>query len=162
MPICLIDPSALCCVCGQVLGVDALGCKDSQVSGVGVEAGAVFADVGVRAGALRGCSQAVAAGVSLLCGTARGFQEVFNDVFAVASAGGVWKDMIISCGENIYCAKVENVLAPIGEVAVIGSPARQVGRGSRRDHGVGRVRAAETGWPILTNSSPRSWPGTST
>ncbi len=44
--------------------------------------------------------------------------------------GYVWvvdrkKDMIISGGENIYCAEVENALAghpAIGEVAVIGRP----------------------------------------
>jgi hypothetical protein len=49
MPICLVDPSALFCVCGQILCVDALGCKDCEVGGVGVEAGAVLADVGVWA-----------------------------------------------------------------------------------------------------------------
>ena len=49
MPICLVDPSALFCVCDQSLCVDALGCKDSKACGVGVEAGAVLADVGVRA-----------------------------------------------------------------------------------------------------------------
>jgi hypothetical protein len=62
MPICLVDPSAFCCVCGQILGVDALGCKDAKVRRVGVKAGAVLADVGVRARTLRGCSEAVAAG----------------------------------------------------------------------------------------------------
>jgi hypothetical protein len=54
MPIGLIDPSALCCVCGQLLGVDPLGGKDYHVCGVGVKAGAVLADVGIRARALRG------------------------------------------------------------------------------------------------------------
>jgi hypothetical protein len=62
MPVCLVDPSALCCVCGQLLGVDALGCKDSEVGGVGVKAGAVLADVGIGARSLCGGSQAVAAG----------------------------------------------------------------------------------------------------
>src|SRR5690606_20379376 len=35
------------------------------------------------------------------------------------------KDMVISGGENVYCAEVENVLAPhpdIAEVAVVGRP----------------------------------------
>ena len=43
--------------------------------------------------------------------------------------------MIISGGENIYCAEVENVLAghpAIVEVAVIGRARREVGRGSGR------------------------------
>jgi hypothetical protein len=31
MPIRLVDPSALFCVCGQILCVDALRCKDSKV-----------------------------------------------------------------------------------------------------------------------------------
>jgi hypothetical protein len=42
-------PSALFCVCGQVLGVHALGGEDCEVGSLGVKAGAVFADVGIRA-----------------------------------------------------------------------------------------------------------------
>jgi hypothetical protein len=42
-------PSALFCVCGQVLGVDALGGEDCEVGSLGVKAGAVFADVCGRA-----------------------------------------------------------------------------------------------------------------
>jgi hypothetical protein len=49
MPICFVDPSAFFGVCGQVLGVEALGGEDCEVGGVGVKAGAVLADVGVRA-----------------------------------------------------------------------------------------------------------------
>ena len=63
--------------------------------------------------------------------------------------GYVWvvdrkKDMIISGGENIYCAEVENVLAAhpeIAEVAVIGRAGREVGRGAV---GRGRRRAIRT------------------
>jgi hypothetical protein len=62
MPVGLVEPPALFCVCDQILCVEALGGKNSEVGGVGVEAGAVFADVGIRARALCGCSQAVAAG----------------------------------------------------------------------------------------------------
>lgn len=62
MAIGFVDPSTLFCVCSQILSVDALGGKDSEVGGVGVKAGAVFADVGIRTGPLRGCAQAVAAG----------------------------------------------------------------------------------------------------
>lgn len=46
--------------------------------------------------------------------------------------------MIISGGENIYCAEVENALAEheqIAEVAVIGKVAREVGRGPGRGRG---------------------------
>jgi fatty-acyl-CoA synthase len=53
-----------------------------------------------------------------------------GDLVRQDEEGYVWvvdrkKDMIISGGENIYCAEVENVLAAhpsIGEVAVIGRP----------------------------------------
>jgi fatty-acyl-CoA synthase len=53
-----------------------------------------------------------------------------GDLVRQDDEGYVWvvdrkKDMIISGGENIYCAEVENVLAAhplIGEVAVIGRP----------------------------------------
>lgn len=60
--VCFVDPSSFFCVCGQVLGVDALGSEDGEVGGVGVKAWAVFADVGIGAGSLCGCLQAVAAG----------------------------------------------------------------------------------------------------
>ena len=53
-----------------------------------------------------------------------------GDLVRMDEEGYVWvvdrkKDMIISGGENIYCAEVENVLAghpSIVEVAVIGRP----------------------------------------
>ena len=44
------------------LGVGALGGQDGQERGIGAEAGAVLADVGVGAAALGGGAQAVAAG----------------------------------------------------------------------------------------------------
>ena len=47
--VCFVDPSSFFCVCGQFLGIDALGGKDGEVGGVGVKAGAVFADAGIRA-----------------------------------------------------------------------------------------------------------------
>jgi hypothetical protein len=46
------DPAALLGVGGQCRRVEALGCEDGQQAGLGVEAGAVFADVGVGAGVL--------------------------------------------------------------------------------------------------------------
>ena len=63
-----------------------------------------------------------------------------GDLVRMDDEGYVWvvdrkKDMIISGGENIYCAEVENVLAAhpaIVEVAVIGRDRRQVGRGADR------------------------------
>ena len=49
-------------VAGQLLGVGFLGGEDGEVAGVGAEARAVLADVGVGAGALGGCAQAEPAG----------------------------------------------------------------------------------------------------
>ena len=89
-----------------------------------------------------------------------------GDLVRQDDEGYVWvvdrkKDMIISGGENIYCAEVENVLAghpAIVEVAVIG----------RRDEKWGEVPVAvaavtESGVtsPILTDSSPNGSRGTS-
>ena len=62
-----------------------------------------------------------------------------GDLVRSDDEGYVWvvdrkKDMIISGGENIYCAEVENVLAAhpaIVEVAVIGRSARRSGARSR-------------------------------
>jgi fatty-acyl-CoA synthase len=51
------------------------------------------------------------------------------------------KDMIISGGENIYCAEVENVLSAlpaVADIAVIGAQTRQVGRDPDRDRRPGR------------------------
>ena len=61
-----------------------------------------------------------------------------GDLVRQDDEGYVWvvdrkKDMIISGGENIYCAEVENALAAhpaIAEVAVIGAGAPEMGRGS--------------------------------
>jgi fatty-acyl-CoA synthase len=58
-----------------------------------------------------------------------------GDLVRMDDDGYVWvvdrkKDMIISAGENIYCAEVENVLAShpgIVEVAVIGQPHQKWG-----------------------------------
>ena len=58
-----------------------------------------------------------------------------GDLVRMDEDGYVWvvdrkKDMIISGGENIYCAELENVLAGhprIAEVAVIGRPDEQWG-----------------------------------
>lgn len=55
-------PAALLGVVGQGSSVVALCGQDGQVRGGRVEAWAVLADVGVAAGLLRGCAQAVAAG----------------------------------------------------------------------------------------------------
>ena len=63
-----------------------------------------------------------------------------GDLVRQDDEGYVWvvdrkKDMIISGGENIYCAEVENVLAghpAIVEVAVIGRAHDEVGRSSGR------------------------------
>ena len=46
------------------------------------------------------------------------------------------KDMVITGGENVYPAEVESALydhPAIAEIAVIGLPDEQVGRGSGRD-----------------------------
>ncbi len=88
-----------------------------------------------------------------------------GDLVRQDEEGYVWvvdrkKDMIISGGENIYCAEVENVLAghpAIVEVAVVGRP----------DERWGEVPVASPpSTPILTsvismNSSPNGWRGTS-
>ena len=93
-----------------------------------------------------------------------------GDLVRQDDEGYVWvvdrkKDMIISGGENIYCAEVENVLAghpAIVEVAVIGRPHDEVGRGAGRRRGTARCadgrRSSST---ISTNSSPNGWRGTS-
>ncbi|WP_260754936.1 hypothetical protein [Mycobacterium sp. SMC-8] len=51
-----VDPSPCCCVYGQIVGVDALGGKESEGGGVGVKAGTGCEDVVIRAGTLRGCA----------------------------------------------------------------------------------------------------------
>ena len=51
------DPASFFGVAGQCFGVDALCRENGQRAGLGVEAGAVFADVRVGAGALGGCVQ---------------------------------------------------------------------------------------------------------
>src|SRR5271170_7568640 len=62
VPAGFADPAAFFGVAGQLLGVGFLGCEDGEVAGVGAEARAVLADVGVGAGALGGCPQAEPAG----------------------------------------------------------------------------------------------------
>ena len=92
-----------------------------------------------------------------------------GDLVRQDDEGYVWvvdrkKDMIISGGENIYCAEVENVLAGhpgIVEVAVIGRARREVGRGAGRGRGSSRDGAA-CGSTTSTSSSPNGWRGTST
>ena len=92
-----------------------------------------------------------------------------GDLVRQDEEGYIWvvdrkKDMIISGGENIYCAEVENVLAghpAIVEVAVIGRSRREVGRGAGRRRGACRATDRISASLILTNSSPNGWPGTS-
>ena len=67
------------------------------------------------------------------------------------------KDMIISGGENIYCAEVEDVLAAhpkVGEVALIGVPDTEVRRGA-----AGGGRAARPGRPADGGGARRVVPG---
>ena len=59
---CFFSPAAGFGVGEEFLGVGALGGEDGQERGIGAEAGAVLADVGVGATALGGGAQAVAAG----------------------------------------------------------------------------------------------------
>ena len=90
-----------------------------------------------------------------------------GDLVRMDDEGYVWvvdrkKDMIISGGENIYCAEVENVLAAhpaIVEVAVIGRTTRS---GARCRSPSPRSPGAICGWRISTNSSPNGWRATST
>ena len=93
-----------------------------------------------------------------------------GDLVRQDEEGYIWvvdrkKDMIISGGENIYCAEVENVLAghpAIVEVAVIGRSHEKWGEvpvavvGSARGVRIGPQRS-----PISTNSSPNGLRGTS-
>ena len=71
------------------------------------------------------------------------------------------KDMIISGGENIYCAEVENVLfghPAIVEVAVIGRPDDEVGRGPGRGRRTeaGQRRSHPRGAAALLRRTPRA------
>ena len=53
------------------------------------------------------------------------------------------KDMIVTGGENVYSVEVENAIAShpaVAQVAVIGMPSREVGRGRARDRGRARRR----------------------
>jgi len=55
------------------------------------------------------------------------------------------KDMIITGGENVYSAEVENAISlmpGVAEVAVIGGPRRHVGRGRARGYRAARWRGA--------------------
>ena len=90
-----------------------------------------------------------------------------GDLVRMDEEGYVWvvdrkKDMIISGGENIYCAEVENVLAghpAIVEVAVIGRPHEKWGE---VPVAVARCRRGGSATSaISTNSSPNGWRGTS-
>ena len=64
------------------------------------------------------------------------------------------KDMIVTGGENVYSVEVENALAShpaVAEVAVIGIPARRLGRGGPRHR-----RAQRRGRPRPRTSSART------
>ena len=52
MPVGFVDPASVLGVGEERFGVDALDGEHGDGGGVGAEAGAVFADVGVGAGAL--------------------------------------------------------------------------------------------------------------
>ena len=96
-----------------------------------------------------------------------------GDLVRQDDEGYVWvvdrkKDMIISGGENIYCAEVENALADhpaIAEVAVIGRPHRKWGEVPVAVVALSRPSASTASprwrWPNSTNSSPEGLPGTS-
>ena len=75
------------------------------------------------------------------------------------------KDMIIRGGENIYPREIEDVLfahPAVAEVAVVGVPDEQLGRGRRslRAHGAGRAaaRARASCGPTAASSSRRTRP----
>ena len=68
MPVSFGAPAAGGGVGGERLGVDALGGEHAEVAGIGAETGAVFADVGVGAGALSWSAQTVATGEAGLDG----------------------------------------------------------------------------------------------
>ncbi len=91
-----------------------------------------------------------------------------GDLVRQDDEGYIWvvdrkKDMIISGGENIYCAEVENVLAghpAIVEVAVIGRPDDKWGEvPGGRDRTRCRRRTRRS--PILRSSCPNASRGTS-
>ena len=92
-----------------------------------------------------------------------------GDLVRQDEEGYVWvvdrkKDMIISGGENIYCAEVENVLAghpAIVEVAVIGRAHEKWGEVPVAVVGSERSADDPQARPISTNSSPNGSPDTS-
>ncbi len=92
-----------------------------------------------------------------------------GDLVRQDEEGYVWvvdrkKDMIISGGENIYCAEVENALAghpAIVEVAVIGRPDEKWGEVPVAVVALGAVTDQILTSVISTNSSPNGWRGTS-
>ncbi len=75
------------------------------------------------------------------------------------------KDMVISGGENIYCAEVENVLyghPSIAEAAVIGRADPKWGRGTRRGSSCWPKVSTSRRWPISNPpTSTRIWRGSS-
>lgn len=74
------------------------------------------------------------------------------------------KEMIISGGENVYCAEVENVLTRhpgVGEVAVVGHIAREVGRDARSPSLSPPIQRHRSPWPISTSGADRDLPPTS-
>ena len=89
VPVGFVDPASLFGVVGEGGGVDALRGQDCDRGGVGDEVGAVFADVGVGAGALGWCSQAVPAGEAGL--DDRGVTPVVvGAASAAATSGSGW------------------------------------------------------------------------
>ena len=93
-----------------------------------------------------------------------------GDLVRQDEEGYVWvvdrkKDMIISGGENIYCAEVENVLAghpAILEVAVIGRSHEKWGEVPVAIVALAAVTQSDPSASlILMTSSPNGWPGTS-